>query len=172
MCWEESRRSRKREGRGRGRRELCRENRMETMDMSLGRVTNSQHLCEPRRWHPRREQRLSIRLRTRFLTLYCMRTGKMTQTKVRKQGSPWSWAPKSHFPQWRCDSGWYSLPTQPSSLVCSRGMQTSDWHGLAGQLWGGEGRSEGWPSLHQAVQTKICPRGTRTPHIVHLLSGD
>ena len=22
---------------------------------------------------------------------------------------------------------------------------------------GGEGRSEGWPSLHQAVQTKICP---------------
>lgn len=41
-------------GEGEGRRELCRENRRETMDMSLGRVTNSQHLCEPRKQYPRR----------------------------------------------------------------------------------------------------------------------
>ena len=128
---------------GEGRRELCRENRMETMDMSLGRVTSSQHLCEPRKQYPRREERLSIQLRTRFLTLYCMEIEKMTQTKVCKQGSPWSWAPKSHFPQWRGDSSWYSLPIQPSSLTCSVGLQTSGWHDLTELLWGRAGQSEG-----------------------------
>lgn len=54
--------------------ELSGENRMETVETFLGRVTSRQHSRKPRRWYPGREQRLSILLRARVWTLYCMGT--------------------------------------------------------------------------------------------------